>query len=122
MRVVYVELNRPEEVLDPVVLDVAPIDEVFVFAADDDLPGDGDLVIVLVPRRRLLLVAVVEGDRDGGLCDARLTILVDQLLQIGRPDVAQVGDTEEETDSVQDITFSRPNNKHHDQKTSTFKD
>ena len=108
MRIVDVELDRSEEILHPIVLDVAAVDEVLILAPDDDLPGDGDLVVVLVPQRRLLLVAVVEGDRDGGLCDARLTILVDQLLQIGRPDVAQVGDTEEETDGVQDITFSRP--------------
>ena len=80
MRVVYVELNRPEEVLDPVVLDVAPIDEVFVFAADDDLPGDGDLVEVLVAQGRLLLVSIVESDGDSGLGDARLTVLVDQFL------------------------------------------
>ena len=80
MRVVYVELNRPEEVLDPVVLDVAPIDEVFVFASDDDLPGDGDLVEVLVAQGRLLLVSIVESDGDSGLGDARLTVLVHQLL------------------------------------------
>ena len=80
MRVVYVELNRPEEVLDPVVLDVAPIDEVFVFASDDDLPCDGDLVEVLVAQGRLLLVSIVESDGDSGLGDARLTVLVDQFL------------------------------------------
>ena len=122
MRIVDIELDRSEEILHPIVLDVAAVDEVLILAPDDDLPGDGDLVVVLVPQRRLLLVAVVEGDGDGGLRDARLTILVDQLLQVGRPDVAQVGDTEEETDGVQDITFSRPNNKHHDQTTAIFKD
>ena len=106
MGIVDIELDRSEEILHPIVLDVAAVDEVLILAPDDDLPGDGDLVVVLVPQRRLLLVAVVEGDGDGGLRDARLTILVDQLLQIGRPDVAQVGNTEEETDSVQDITFS----------------
>ena len=52
MRVVHIQLNRSEEVLDTVVLDIAAIDEVLVLAADDDLPGDGDLVIVLVSKRR----------------------------------------------------------------------
>ena len=50
VRVVDVELDRPEEVLDSVVLHVAPVDQVLVLPADDDLPGDGDLVIVLVAQ------------------------------------------------------------------------
>ena len=52
VRVVHIQLNRSEEVLDTVVLDIAAIDEVLVLAADDDLPGDGDLVIVLISERR----------------------------------------------------------------------
>ena len=50
MRIVDIELDRAEKILNPVVLDIATIDEVFVFAADDDLPGDGDLVVVLVTQ------------------------------------------------------------------------
>ena len=122
MRIVDIELDRAEEILHPVVLDIATVDEVLVLAANDDLPGDGDLVIMLVTERRLLLVSVVKCDGDSGLGDSSLTVLVDKLLEVGRSDMAQVGDTEEETDGVQDITFSRPNNKHHDQTTAIFKD
>ena len=50
MRVVDVQLDRPEEVLNSVVLNVAPVDQVLVLPADDDLPGYGDLVIVLVTQ------------------------------------------------------------------------
>ena len=52
MGIVDIELNRAEEVLDSVILDIAAIDEVLVLAADDDLPGDGDLVVVLISERR----------------------------------------------------------------------
>jgi hypothetical protein len=37
---------------------------------------------MLVSQRTLLLLPVVEGDRDGGLRHARLPVLVDQLLVI----------------------------------------
>ena len=50
VRVVDVELDGPEEVLNSVVLNVAPVDQVFVLPADDDLPGYGDLIIVLVAQ------------------------------------------------------------------------
>ena len=60
MRVVDIELDGPEEVLHPVVLDIAPVDEVLVLPPNDDLPGDGDLVEVLITQGRLFLVPVVE--------------------------------------------------------------
>ena len=50
VRVVHVELDGPEEVLDAVVLNVAPVDQVFVFPSDDDLSCYGNLVIVLVTQ------------------------------------------------------------------------
>ena len=56
----------------------------------------------------LFLVSVVECDGDGGLGHARLSILVYELLQVGRPHVAQVGDAQQETDGVQDVAFTGP--------------
>ena len=52
MGVVHIQLDRSEEVLDSVVLDVAPVDEVLVLPSDDDLSGDGDLIVVLVTQGR----------------------------------------------------------------------
>ena len=52
VRVVHIQLDRSEEVLDSVVLDVASIDEVLVLPSDDDLSGDGDLIVVLVTQGR----------------------------------------------------------------------
>lgn len=46
------------------------------------LARDGDLSIVVIADGTLLLVRVVEGDGDGGLGDARLAILVHQLLKV----------------------------------------
>ena len=106
MRVVYIELDGPEEVLHPVVLDIAPVDEVLVLPPNDDLPGDGDLVEVLITQGRLFLVPVVEGYWDSGFRDASLTVLVNQLLEIDRPDVTQVGDAKKEADGIQDVALS----------------
>ena len=50
VRVVHVELDGPEEVLDSVVLHVAPVDQVLVLPSDDDLPGYSYLVIVLISQ------------------------------------------------------------------------
>ena len=106
MRIVNIELDRAEEVLHPVVLDIAPVDQVLVLSSDDHLPGDGNLVEVLVAQGRLLFVPVVECYGDGGFGDAGLAILVDKLLEVGGPDMTQVGDAEEEADGVQDVTLS----------------
>ena len=105
MRVVNIQLDGPKEVLHPIVLDIAPVDEVLVLPPNDHLPGDGDLVEVLIAQGRLLLVPVVESDGDSGLGDASLAVLVDQFLEIGRPDVTQVSDAEEEADGVQNVTL-----------------
>ena len=53
------------------------------------------------------LVSIIKGDGDGGLGDPCLPVLVDQLLEVGRPHVCQVGDPQQEADSVQDVTFPR---------------
>ena len=80
MRVVDVKLYRSEEVLYSVILYVGPVDHVLVLATDDDLSGDGDLVKMFIPQRRLLLVAIVEIDRHCCLSHAGLAILVNQFL------------------------------------------
>ena len=56
----------------------------------------------------LFLVSVVECDGDGGLGDASLAVLVDELLQVGGSHMAQVGDAQQETDGVQDVAFTGP--------------
>ena len=111
MRIVDIQLNRSEEVFHAVLLDVGAVDEVLVLASDDHLSGDGDLIVGLVSQWRLLLVSVVEGDGDRGLGDPRLTVLVDQLLQVGGSHVAEVGDAQQEADGVQDVTFTRSDDK-----------
>lgn len=54
------------------------------------LAGHDQLVVLFVPGRRLLLVVVVEHEGDGGLGDAGLALLVHELLQVARADLAQV--------------------------------
>ena len=56
----------------------------------------------------LFLVSIVKCDGDGGLRHSRLAVLVDELLEVGGPHVAQVGDAQEEADRIQDVTLARP--------------
>ena len=69
--------THPQQTKD---LHIGPIDQVLVLAPDDDLSGDGDLVKMFIPQRRLLLVAIVEIDRHCCLSHAGLAILVNQFL------------------------------------------
>ena len=102
-------MDRSEEVLHSVVLDIGSIDEVLVLASNDNLSGNCNLIIVLIAKRRLFLVSVVESDGDSCLGHSSLTILVDELLKIAGSDMTQVGDSEEKADGIQDVTFARPN-------------
>jgi len=52
------------------------------YGTSSNLSGNRYFIVDLVSHRTLLLVGVVERDADGGLCNARLTILVHQLLQV----------------------------------------
>ena len=56
----------------------------------------------------LFLVSVVERDGDCGLGHSCLSILVDELLEVGGPNVAEVGDTQQEADGVKDVALPRP--------------
>lgn len=56
-----------------------------------------------VSERASGAVGVVEDDGDGGLGDASLALLVDEFLEVGSPDLLQVGDSEDEADGVQDV-------------------
>lgn len=115
MRVVDIKTNRAEQVLNPGVFGVDPIDEVFVPATNynlterehlsisnqtlDQLPAfvlrlfntnlscHCDLVVCFKPKRTLAFVGVVK--RDGYSCfgDTTLSIFVHQILEVGGSDL-----------------------------------
>ena len=66
--------------MDSVVLNVGPVDQVLVLAADDNLTCNDNFVVVVITQGALLLVAVVESDGHRCLGHAGLTVLVDQFL------------------------------------------
>jgi hypothetical protein len=80
VRVVDVQLNRLEEVLYRLLLGAVAIDEVFVGSIEDDLSGDADRCIFFEADRGLLLIPVVENDRNACLLNAGLSTLVDEVL------------------------------------------
>lgn len=51
------------------------------------LPGNCDLIVVLIPDGAAVLVTVVKRDADGRLGDARLPVFVYQLLQAAGADL-----------------------------------
>lgn len=72
------------------------------------LTGDCDFGMGLVAEGTAGAVGIVEDDRDGGLCNAGLALLVDELLEIGSPDLLQICDAQDEADGVEDVGFARP--------------
>ena len=65
-----------------------------------------DLGVSFVSERASGAVGVVEDDGDGGLGDAGLALLVYEFLEVGSPDLLQVGDSEDEADGVQDVRLA----------------
>ena len=65
-----------------------------------------DLRVSFVSERASGAVGVVEDDGDGGLGDASMALLVDEFLEVGSPDLLQVGDSEDEADGVQDVRLA----------------
>lgn len=55
------------------------------------LAGDGDGVVLVVPHGAARFFAVVEHDGDGGLGDAGVPALVDELAHAGDADLGAVG-------------------------------
>ena len=108
VRVVYVELHALEEVLHALCGRVAAVEEELVFAADDDLASDGELVELLVAGRTLTLVGVVEEDGDRRSCDARVARLVDEVLQRVRAQLRDRLDAEHKAYRVHDVRLPRP--------------
>ena len=89
--VVYIELNRLEEILDRLLLRAVAIDEVFACAAEYDLPRDRYLAIFFEPNRGLFLIPIVEDNCNASFSDTSLASFVDQVLVI---DLVSVGDPE----------------------------
>lgn len=81
LRVVDVQLDRAEEVPYAVGLGDGSVQHVLAFAPHQHLATDRDLFEVLEARGTLFGVAVVERYVHYGLVDARLALLIDQVLQ-----------------------------------------
>jgi hypothetical protein len=64
--------------------------------------------MVLVPDRASGGVCVVEDDGDGRLGDARLALLVDEVLEVAGADLREVRDAEDEADGVEDVALAAP--------------
>ena len=64
--------------------------------------ADDNLLRVLESGKLWLVVGigVVEDDGHHGSIDSRLSLLVDQIRQIRRTHVLEIGDAEEETDAI----------------------
>lgn len=103
MGIVHVKLHGVEKSLHPGRLCKMAIYKVFVPSTNYNLARDGDLRRVLVAERGAGAVGVVEDDGDGGLGDAGLALLVDELLERGGAHGAEVGDAEHEADGVEDV-------------------
>ena len=89
--VVYIELNRLEEILDRLLLRTVAIDEVFACAPEYNLARDRYLTIFFEANGRLFLIPIVEDNCNASFSDTGLASFVDQILVI---DLVSVGDPE----------------------------
>ncbi|PON56293.1 hypothetical protein PanWU01x14_183050, partial [Parasponia andersonii] len=62
--------------------------------------------MVLVPKGASTPIGIIENNGDGGLGNTRLSLLVNKLLEIGSPDLLQIGDAQHEADGVEDVGLS----------------
>lgn len=72
----------------------------------ENLSCDCDLGMGFVAERAPRAVGVVEDDGDGGFGDSGLALLVDELLEVGSPNLLQIGDAENEADGIENVRFA----------------
>ena len=94
VRVVYIELDGLEEILDRLLLRTVSIDEIFACAAEYDLARDRYLTIFFKANGRLLLIPVVEDNCNARFSDTGLASFIDQVLAV---DLISVGGQESGT-------------------------
>ncbi len=107
VRVVHVQLHRAEQTLHALhglrfAINVAL--RLLVL----DRPSHVDVLMLLVAWRGLTLDFVVELDRHCGLGHSRITLLVNEFLQIFSSHMLKAGDAEDEANGVQDVGFATP--------------
>jgi len=106
VRVVDIELHGVEKVLNLPSLRGVAVDEVLALSPDENLPRDGNLGGALVTDWGRVGIRVVENNGHDSLVHSRLTLLVHKLVQVARTDLAKIGNSEHETDGVQDVGLS----------------
>lgn len=79
--IVDIQLDGAKEVLDLLVLHQLSIDQELVLATDYHLAGHGNLPALLISLRALGGIGIIENNGHRSLCNARLSIFVDQVLQ-----------------------------------------
>ncbi|KAI3480486.1 hypothetical protein L1887_57332 [Cichorium endivia] len=96
--VVDVELDALKHVLHRLLRGLVAVDEVLAGAPHGDLAGDCDLRAVFERHWRFFAVGVVKDDGDGGLGDAGLATLVDEVLEVVCAHGSEVGDAKHKAD------------------------
>ena len=104
--VVDIELHRVEKVLHLTSLGGVSVDKVFALPSNQDLPGYGDLGGTLVADGGSVGIRVVENNCHDSLVHSRLTLLVNQLVEVSGSDLTEVGDSQNEADGVENVTLS----------------
>lgn len=80
IRVVDVQLDRLEKILNSLLLRTMSIDQILARSSKHDLSGNADLLVLLETDWGVLLIGVVEYNRNTGFGDTCLTALVDEIL------------------------------------------
>lgn len=80
-RIVYIQLDRAEQIGDLLIWNIFSVDEVFVLSTNYDLSCHRDFITFLISQGALIDTGVVENDCDCSFCDSSLASFIDQFVE-----------------------------------------
>lgn len=106
MRIINIELHGVKKVRHLSGRRVPSIDQILAFPPDEHLTRHIHLLVLFIPHRTKCFFFVVEHNGNTGLVDACLALFVDELRQVPRTDLREVGNTEDEAYGVENVGLS----------------
>ena len=106
MRVVHVQPNTVKQSTNRTLLNITPVQQISVPPPHHNLSTDSNDLVIFLSYRTGVGVRIVKDDGDTSLGNTRLPGFVDKLVEIGDPNEIQVGNTQDETDGIEDVGFA----------------
>ena len=89
-----------EQVLNLTCWRVTTVDQIFGFASQQNLTSYGNFGALFVSNGGIGFVVVIKDNGYAGLCDSSLTLFVHKLRKITSSNLAQIRNSQDETDRI----------------------